>query len=149
MDIPNILGLSNLISNDSLNAEDIIQQSANNTNFFVLTAGQTPPDPARLLSSQRMQELIRNFQKEFDLVIIDTPPLGIISDAKFLTAHTDGLMMVVRINHSDRSTVREVLDGLKISRTSVIGIVTNGEKRATSSNYHYYHRYYGAEKQKV
>jgi len=149
MDIPNILGLSNLISNDTLNAEDIIQQSANNTNLFVLTAGQTPPDPARLLSSQRMEELIKNFQTQFDLVIVDTPPLGIIADAKFLVPHTDGLMMVVRIDQSDRSVVREVFDGLKISRTSVIGIVINGDKRYTPKNYHYYHRYYGAEKQKV
>ena len=149
INVPNILGLSNLISNDSLNADEIIQQLPSNQNLNVLTAGQMPPDPARLLSSQRMQELIRNFQNKFDLIIVDTPPLGIIADAKFLVPHTDGLMMVVRIDQSDRSIVREVFDGLKISRTSVIGIVTNGDRRYTPKNYQYYHRYYGAERQKV
>lgn len=149
MDIPNILGLSNLISNDALNADDIIQQSSTNTNLFVLTAGQTPPDPARLLSSQRMQQFIQDCQRKFDLVIIDTPPLGIIADAKFVSTQTDGLMMVVRLGQSDRAMVREVLEGLKISRTAVIGIVINGEKRDRPKHYQYYHRYYTGEKHKV
>lgn len=149
MGIPNLLGLSNLISNEALNADDIIQQSANNTNLFVLTAGQTPPDPARLLSSQKMQKFIQDCQRKFDLVIVDTPPLGIIADAKFVSAHTDGLMMVVRLGQSDRAIVREVIEGLKISRTPVIGIVINGEKRARPKHYHYYHRYYTGEKQQV
>lgn len=149
IDIPNILGLSNLISNDSLNADEIIQKLPNNTNLFVLTAGQIPPDTARLLSSQRMQELIKEFQTRFDLVIVDTPPLGIIADAKFIVPHTDGLIMVVRIDQTDRSVVREVFEGLKLSRTSVIGMVTNGDRRYTPKNYQYYHRYYGAEREKV
>ncbi|MEB3830080.1 GumC family protein [Phormidium sp. CCY1219] len=149
MDLPNVWGLSNLISTDSLNSNDIIQRSPHDPNLHVLTAGQVPPDPARLLSSQRMKQLIQEFQSEFDLVIFDTPPLGVIADAKFIAAHTDGLVMVVGIGQSDRGLLREVFEGLKMSRTSVLGIVTNGVKRHMPTSYNYYDRYYLSEDREV
>lgn len=149
MDLPNVWGLSNLISTDSLNANDIVQRSPLDPNLYVLTSGQMPPDPTRLLSSQRMKQLIEEFQNNFDLVIFDTPPLGAIADAKFIAAHTDGLVMVVRIGQSDRAILRDVFAGLKMSRTSVLGIVSNGSKRDTPTSYHYYERYYGSEEREI
>ncbi|MGL5196385.1 MAG: tyrosine-protein kinase family protein, partial [Chroococcales cyanobacterium] len=149
MDLPNVWGLSNLISTDSLNAQDSIQQSAVNQNLYVLTAGQMPPDPARLLSSQRMKQLIDEFKTSFDLVIFDTPPLGAISDAKFLAPHTDGLVMVIGMGKSDRAILREVFDGLKMSRTPVLGLVANGVKQYLPTSYNYYERYYVPDENRV
>ncbi|MBO0347846.1 polysaccharide biosynthesis tyrosine autokinase [Phormidium pseudopriestleyi FRX01] len=149
MDLPNVWGLSNLISTDSLNAQDSIQQSALNQNLYVLTAGQMPPDPARLLSSQRMKQLIEEFKTSFDLVIFDTPPLGAISDAKFLAPHTDGLVMVIGMGKSDRAILREVFDGLKMSRTPILGLVANGVKQYLPTSYNYYERYYAPDETRV
>jgi len=147
-DLPNPWGLSNLISTDS---NDVIQQflekaspTAAEDNLYVLTAGQVPPDPTRLLSSQKMRNLIEQLQNSFDLVIFDTPPLAGLADAKLLAAHTGGIVMVVGLGESDRSVLKQVLEGLKQFHTSVLGVVANGVKRYSANSYgYYYQRYYG------
>ncbi|MCY7384408.1 MAG: polysaccharide biosynthesis tyrosine autokinase [Microcoleus sp. CAN_BIN18] len=125
--LPNVRGLGDAISTD-LSLNDAIQRSPNQDNLFVLTAGQIPPDPIKLLSSKKMQYLMEQFQAFFDLVIYDTPPLGGLADAHLIAAHTDATIMVVQIGKTDRSHVRRVLEELKISGASVLGIVANGCK---------------------
>ena len=125
--LPNVRGLSDAISTD-LSLNDAIQRAPNQENLFVLTAGQIPPDPIKLLSSQKMQYLMEQFQAFFDLVIYDTPPLSGLADAHLIAARTDATMIVVQIAKTDRSQVRKVLEELKISGASVLGIVANGCK---------------------
>jgi capsular exopolysaccharide synthesis family protein len=135
LSLPNIRGLSDAISSD-LSLNDAIQRSPLEDNLFVLTAGQTPSDPIKLLSSKKMQYLMEQFQAFFDLVIYDTPPLVGLADGHLLAAHTDGTVMVIQIGETDRSQVRKALDELKISGASILGIVANGFKgssRASSS----------------
>ncbi|MGK7905017.1 MAG: GumC family protein [Hormoscilla sp.] len=144
-DLPNAWGLSNLISTDSLDLQEVTQRSPAEDNLYVLTAGQVPPDPTRLLSSQKMRNLIEQLQNLFDLVIFDTPPLAGLADAKLLAVHTGGIVMVVGLGQTDRSVLKQVLDGLKQSHTSVLGVVANGVKRYTSHSYgYYYQRYYAS-----
>lgn len=125
--LPNVRGLSDAISTD-ISLNDAIQRAPSEENLFVLTAGQIPPDPIKLLSSKKMQYLMEQFQAFFDLVIYDTPPLVGLADGHLLAAHTDGTIMVVQIAQTDRSQVRKALDELKISGASVLGIVANGCK---------------------
>lgn len=144
MELPNTCGLSNVIS-AGLDLEEAVQESPLNENLSVLTSGPTPPDPIRLLSSQTMADLVRQWQEVYDLVIFDTPPLGGLVDAKLLSAHTDGLIVVVGLGVVDRSMLREVLDGLRLSRSSLLGLLANSRKPAsvdTSYHYSYYYRYY-------
>lgn len=140
-DLPNVWGLSNVISSE-INFNDVIQQSPTEENLFVLTAGQIPPDPTRLLSSKKMRSLVERFQDAFDLVIFDTPPLLGLADAKILAAHTDGIAMVVGLGRTDRSVLNEVLYGLRTSRARVLGLVANGVKGYTTSSYDHYLSYY-------
>ncbi|MEG3896709.1 MULTISPECIES: polysaccharide biosynthesis tyrosine autokinase [unclassified Microcoleus] len=123
--LPNVRGLGDAISTD-LSLNDAIQRAPNQDNLFVLTAGQIPPDPIKLLSSKKMQYLMEQFQAFFDLVIYDTPPLAGLADAHLIAAHTDATIMVVQIAKTDRAQVRRVLEELKISGASVLGIVANG-----------------------
>ena len=125
--LPNVRGLSDAISTD-ISLNDAIQKSPSEDNLFVLTAGQIPPDPIKLLSSKKMQYLMEQFQAFFDLVIYDTPPLVGLADGHLIAAHTDGTIMVVQIAKTDRAQVRKVLEELKISGASVLGIVANGCK---------------------
>lgn len=141
-DLPNVWGLSHVISSD-INVKDVIQPSPLEENLFVLTAGQIPPDPTRLLCSQKMQHLVESFQEMFDLVIFDTPPMLGLADARLLAAHTDGIVMVVGLGRTDRTVLMQVLSGLKTSHARVLGVVANGVKKYTTSSYDYYHRYYG------
>ncbi|OLP15697.1 hypothetical protein BST81_25040 [Leptolyngbya sp. 'hensonii'] len=147
MNVVNMRGLSNLIAGD-LDPEDVIQPSPMENNLFILTAGQIPPDPTKLLSSKRMQNLAEQFRSQFDLVVYDTPPLLGLADSSLLATHTDGIVLVVGLGRTDRSVLMQALDGLKVSAASVLGIVANGVENYTTGDYYqsYYRRYYAQAK---
>lgn len=125
--LPNLRGLSDAIVTD-ISLNDAIQRSPVDDNLFVLTAGALPHDPIKLLSSKKMHSLMEQFQDFFDLVIYDTPPLVGLADGSILAAQTEGLVMVVKLDKTDRSMVMKALDGLKISGAPVLGVVANGTK---------------------
>lgn len=131
--LPNLRGLGDAISTD-ISLNDAIQRAPNQDNLFVLTAGHIPPDPIKLLSSKKMHYLMEQFQAFFDLVIYDTPPLAGLADSHLIAAHTDATIVVVQIGKTDRSQVRKVLEELKISGASVLGIVANGCKNSGHSD---------------
>ncbi|MGD1704000.1 GumC family protein [Dapis sp. BLCC M229] len=128
LSLPNLQGFSDALTTD-LSLNDAIQRSPINDNLFVLTAGQVPPDPIKLLSSKKKQYLMEQFQAFFDLVIYDTPPLDNLADANLMAAHADGTIVVVAIEKTDRSILMKALEGFKISGGSALGTVTNFIKR--------------------
>ncbi len=134
----NFSGLSNLISGN-MSAEQVMQQLPNIAGCSVITSGPIPPDATRLLSSEKMKQLIKEFHEKFDLVIYDAPPLVGLADASILAPHTDGIMLVVRIDKTERSIIKQAVESLKISRTNILGVVANGDK---SIFHKYYHKYY-------
>lgn len=101
--------------------------------FCVLTAGQIPPNPTNLLSSQKMQNLARQFEADFDLIIYDTSPLLGLADSSLLATHTDASILVVGLGKTKRTALEKALDGLKISGTPVLGVVANGVTNYTSA----------------
>lgn len=127
LDLPNLRGLSNAISSD-LSLNDAIQRSPLDENLFILTAGSVPPDPVKLLSSKKAQYLMEQFEAFFDLVIYDTPPVVNLADASLIAARTDGVILVVGLEKTDRSLVMKALDGFNLSGGSVLGVVANKVK---------------------
>ncbi|QKQ77919.1 polysaccharide biosynthesis tyrosine autokinase [Nostoc sp. TCL240-02] len=123
----NLWGLSNLISTN-LPVGEVIRQLPSMSKLSVITAGPVPSDPAKLLSSSKMKQLMIDFQKTFDLVIYDAPPLVGLADASLIAPHTDGLLIVVRIHKTNSSILKIALDNLKIYRLNILGIVCNGQK---------------------
>jgi succinoglycan biosynthesis transport protein ExoP len=126
--LSNQRGFSDAIASD-LSLNEAIQQVPREDNLFVLTAGQVPPDPIKLLSSKKRQYLMEQFNAFFDLVIYDTPPLAGLADSHILSAHVDGTILVVKIDRTDRNLVTDALDELKISGGSVLGFVVNCIKK--------------------
>ncbi len=143
--VTNVWGLSNAISG-AAEAEQLIQTLPEEENLYILTAGEMPPNPAQLLSSGKMKELMLHFQTQFDLVIIDTPPLHGFTDAKYLVNYADGLVMVVGLDQTEKPAVRQVLNDLHLSHINLLGVVANGVKGYTSSYAGYYGNYYGKGK---
>ncbi|HEY9692526.1 MAG TPA: polysaccharide biosynthesis tyrosine autokinase [Oculatellaceae cyanobacterium] len=137
-------GLSDVISTE-VNPKEVIQQLPMWEHLYVLTAGQMPPDPTRLLSSKKMLSLMEEFKSQFDLIIYDTPPILGLADGRILSVHTDGIVVVVGLGRTDRSMLMEALDGLKISNAPILGVVANGLKSYTTSSYYYYQGYYNAK----
>ncbi|WP_109009562.1 GumC family protein [Nostoc commune] len=128
----NLWGLSNLISTN-LPVPEVIRQLPSMNQLSVITAGPIPPDPTKLLSSQKMKQLIADFHNSFDLVIYDVPSLVGLADASLIAPHTDGLLIVVRINKTNSSMLQVALDNLKISRLNILGIVGNAQKSTNNS----------------
>jgi capsular exopolysaccharide synthesis family protein len=95
-------------------------------NFFVLTAGQVPPNPTSLLSSQKMHHLARQFEAAFDLIVYDTSPILGLADSNLLAAHVNASILVVGVGKTHRSALGKVIEGLEISGTPVLGVVVNG-----------------------
>ncbi len=139
--LSNQKGLSDAIATD-ISLNDVIQVCPTEENLFVLTAGRHNSEPIKLLSSDKMQYLMEQFQAFFDLVIYDSPPLVGLSDASILESNTDGLILVVNIAKTDRAMVKRALDGLKVSGASVLGVLANGLKGKAPKAYSPYHRSY-------
>jgi capsular exopolysaccharide synthesis family protein len=146
----NLWGISSLISSD-IDVAQVIQKMPGLNDLSVITAGPVPPDPARLLSSDKMSQLMDYFTENFDLVIYDTPPLTGLVDARFVAVHTDGVILVVRIDKTDKSVAKQLVDTLKTSPINLLGLVVNGDKfRGLGYNYNYgYSSYYHPERQSV
>ncbi|CAD5922916.1 polysaccharide biosynthesis tyrosine autokinase [Planktothrix agardhii 1806] len=136
LEITNQLGLTNILT-QKLDFKTVIKQVNSEANLSVLTAGQFYPDPTRLLSSKPMQELMKQLQESYDLIIYDTAPILGLADANLLAPHTDGLMMVVGLGKTDREAFSLALREINTAGVPVLGMVANGDKQET----HYYRDY--------
>jgi receptor protein-tyrosine kinase len=132
--LPNETGLSQALTQEDLDIYETILVSPLDENLLVLTAGAIPPDPTRLLSSKKMKELMAEFEQTFDLVLYDTPPLIGLADANLLAAHTNGLMMVVGVEKTERQAVEFAWREIQMASVPVLGMVANGDKQPS----HYY-----------
>lgn len=137
----NIQGLTDVISQD-LDWNNVIERSPLEDNLFVLSAGPIPPDPIRLVASQKMQDLMSELQGAFDLVIYDTPPLIGFADANLLAANTNGLILVAGLGNLKRTIFQQALEELQVSGTPILGVIANKSKDATPASYSYYQQYY-------
>jgi polysaccharide biosynthesis transport protein len=120
--LPNRGGLIDVLAGQ-MDLKGAIQRSLMEPNLFVLTAGAIPPDPTRLLSSQRMHHLMMQVHNNFDLVIYDAPPLLGFADAHLMAAHTHGIMLVSQLGRLKRSLMEQALEQLRVSSISVLGVV--------------------------
>jgi capsular exopolysaccharide synthesis family protein len=139
--LPNKRGLSDVVAT-ALAPDEAIQKAPHEENLFVLTAGSVPPDPLRLLSSNKMHNLMAQWKAEYDLIIYDTPPLLGLADGSLLAGHTDGILLVVSIGETDRSEVKQALEGLQMAGTQVLGVVANRVKDYATGSYYNRRRYY-------
>lgn len=142
LELDNTFGLSTVISND-LEFENVVQTSFLDSNLSILTAGQVPPDPTKLLSSKKMHSLMERFKETYDLIIYDMPPIVGLADAKLLAPKVDGIVMVAGLNKTKASVLTQALEGLRLSAVSVLGIIANGSKEQNTKR-DSYHQYYHA-----
>jgi len=121
--LTNEVGLSNVIMNHAELKEGIqlVQD-----NLCVLTSGVIPPNPLTLIDSKRMAALMQEFSQSYDFVIIDTPPLVLVSDVIPLGRAADGVLLVVRPGLIDAASAVTAKDLLSQSGLEVLGLVTNG-----------------------
>jgi Mrp family chromosome partitioning ATPase len=91
----------------------------------VLPSGMLPPNPSELLESRQMSEIMDELQADFDLVIIDSPPLPVLTDALPLVRHVSGVIAVSALGKSQRDGVRELTRLIELSGGTLLGVVAN------------------------
>lgn len=134
-------GLSNLLAGQSTGNE-VLQNSGLFNNLKVITAGTIPPNPAELLDSNPMEITIRTMRDYFDYVIVDLPPIMVVSDALVVSKYLDGIVVVVRQNVCDKRSLAETVRQLRFSQTKLLGFVVSG---SDSKSKKYRNNYYGGE----
>lgn len=136
----NYEGLSNVLSGqcDRQTATTEIQP-----NLYLLTAGVVPPNPVVLIDSVQMSTSISQWSQEYDLVIIDAPPLTVAADAAILGTQAGGLVFVLRPGVADKESVEYAQEILTQSKLKVLGMVLNGVDLDKQSRYNHY--YYASQ----
>lgn len=107
--------------------------------FDVIAAGQNPPNPIELLSSDRMTKFLKQLRDRYDYIILDLPPVGEVSDAMAVAKETDGMLLVVRQNYCDRLALKDAVRQFAFIETKILGVVYNC---ATESSGRYGKKYY-------
>jgi capsular exopolysaccharide synthesis family protein len=107
----------------------------------VLPSGELPPNPAEMIGSQRMQQLLHDLAQQADVVLIDSPPVLPVADAKVLAQGVDGVLLVVDAGHTRREAARHTVESLRQVGANLVGVVLNGLSRRDG----YYHYYYQSE----
>jgi len=113
----------------------------------VLPAGEMPDHPAELLESSHMKRLIATLKTQFDVVIIDAPPVLPVADPGILAAHADGVLLVVRAGKTQRKTVAQAQASLQQMKANILGCVLTHVEYYLPGYYRYYHYYRTAEKE--
>lgn len=137
----NIVGLTNFISGRS-ELMDIVE-STEIKNLYFIGCGLKPPNPAEMLSSDKFACFLNEASEQFDLVVIDTPPLGSVIDAATIACHTDGTMLVVKARATDYHSVLRSKEQLLKANANILGVVLNKMKKADYRNYYSNYNYYG------
>jgi len=146
LSLPNEQGLSTLLVNDAtVPTQSSIQSSG--SYIDILTAGPTPVDPANLLSSQRMRELMSAFEETYDLILMDAPPVLGMVDAILAASFCSGVVLVSRMGQVTKTELAQATTML--SKLNVIGVVANGVNGAATSTYVPYTREHGVVLNKV
>ncbi len=141
INLPKTTGLSNLLA--GINSENAtLHKDVLIKNFDVVQAGDIPPNPSELLGSKQFGMLIDNLAENYDVVILDLPPVGEVSDALVASKVTDGIVVVVRQDYTQSSDLDYTLRQLQLVNAKIIGFVYNGaSSRAKKYGYGYGKKY--------
>ena len=142
--VSNLCGLSEvLIGKSELN--NVIQNR--NEHLDILTSGKIPPNPSEMLSSSAMTKLIETLKEEYDVIILDSAPLGAVTDAQILSTKVDGTILVTRAERTKREIVLEAKNSLEKVGANILGCVLHAVEN-TKGKYYYYYGTDGEHKKK-
>lgn len=132
------LGLAHVLTGQA-EIKDAVYQVKDNDNLNVIFTGSFPPNPSELLSSSKFKTIIADLRKDYDYIIIDTPPVGAVIDAAIIASVCDGAIVVIKANSTSYKAVRNAKIQLEKSNCRILGAVLNG---AEVNKKAYYNKYY-------
>jgi capsular exopolysaccharide synthesis family protein len=156
MNLPNRRGLTSLFVQQHVHLDSVLTDTRL-SGLSVITSGNLPPNPAELLASEKMYNILAALKAKKDLVVLDTPPIMAVTDAVVLSRHVDGVIIVVKPGVTKLASAKQTVEQLKRINSNVLGIVLNDVqlKRSRYAHYYYtdgyyYHRdYYGPSSKRL
>jgi capsular exopolysaccharide synthesis family protein len=140
---PNSYGLSNYLAG---NTDESLVKAIDGEEVYLITAGSIPPNPAELLNSARMQQLMDDMLDSYDFVLLDSPPIQSVTDSLALSRLVDGTVLVVRAGKTTYDTLDNGIKKMMEVNAHVFGFVLNGFKMSSGgSGYYGYYDYYTKE----
>lgn len=141
--IGNNSGLTNILMNQA-EEEKIVHMIPEVPDLHVMTSGPIPPNPSELLSSQRMAHFLERITEKYDLVLVDSPPVGVVTDAAILSTMVDGTLLVCRQEETNINELVQAKENLEKVNANILGVVLNSVKR-TGKKYDYQYYHYGED----
>lgn len=150
LDIDSTPGLADLLKGKGAQIAEF--QTYLLPNWCILPSGDIPPNPSELLGSARMEKLLNQLRSIFDYIIIDLPPVNLVSDAVSISSLISGMIVVIREEYTEKKELERCFRQLKLSNVNVLGCVMNEAKSGGGSyskyrkyRYYKYYRYYQSE----
>ena len=139
--LPNDLGITNYLISDKFSPKELIRPSKIFENLFLVSAGPIPPNPAELLQSPKVGDLIKQLKNDFDYVLVDTSPVGQVADALSLNPYIDSSIYLVRYDYTNKKQLSLVEDIYANKKLKNLMIVLNDAKKKNGYGYGYGYGY--------
>ncbi|MFZ3577495.1 CpsD/CapB family tyrosine-protein kinase [Virgibacillus sp. DJP39] len=134
--LDNLSGLSNILVGDSTLENVIVPSEVENLDL--ISCGPIPPNPSELLGSKKMERIVDEASKLYDIILFDTPPVLAVTDAQIIANICDGTILVVRSNQTEMEAAQKAIEILKPAKAKLLGTILN-DREKKSSNYYYYY----------
>ena len=144
-------GVTDYLSGAIDDFDDLIQKTPID-NLFAVASGIVPPNPSELLGSQRMSNLLKKLEQDWDMILFDSPPLVAVTDATMVSKEIDQIVIVVKVGQTDKKAFSHTINALRNVGAPLGGVILNAvtSKNTYGSYYYYYYQYYhyyGSEKE--
>jgi capsular exopolysaccharide synthesis family protein len=138
--VSNQIGLSNYLIGEATIA-DVVKQ-ATVENLQILPSGVKPPNPAELVGSGKMRAFVESLKQYYDYIILDTPPVVIVTDAQLVSQYADGSLLVIAAGEVEREASMKAKELLTKVNAKILGVVLNKVDGNSNGRYKYYYHYY-------
>jgi capsular exopolysaccharide synthesis family protein len=136
--VRNLRGVMNVLTDENELSEVLVEPLPG---LKVATTGSIPSNPSEILGSRRFADLVEEAQKEFDYVIIDSPPIGLVPDPVILATQADGVLLVLDARGTRKDSLRKAVRSLDSVGASVLGTVVNNLEEGKNAQYYGYAAY--------
>jgi capsular exopolysaccharide synthesis family protein len=141
LDLSSELGFTNYVVSSEVTADNIILPSNIHPNFFLIPSGPLPPNPVEILLEKRTDLLMAELKEQFDYIIIDAPPAGIVTDAQLLSKYADLCVYLIRQKYTFRSQLAIIEDIHQNNKMKKIALVMNDVPPSKGYGYGYQYGY--------
>jgi tyrosine-protein kinase Etk/Wzc len=138
--LPNTIGISNYLIQEAT-LDDVLQEIPGFPNYHIITCGPIPPNPAELLSSPALEQLFKELRERFAYIIVDSPPIGLVTDAQLIAPFVDATMYMVRHDHTPKAYLRMIDNLYKEHRFQRLNLILNAVGGGESYQYGYGYGY--------